>query len=117
LISGAILLACLLAIPPIGPAGGTFQIFASAIQTYGVVKESTDYRIKAQSSAGSIENLRKVDRGKIAVRRNSLRAPVSGAHRQIEERREKLRRRAGGGQLPHTGRSPRSYAGIPASPA
>ena len=48
-----------------GPAGGTFQIVANAIQTYGPVKESEDYRIKAQSSAGSVENLRKVDRGRM----------------------------------------------------
>ena len=48
-----------------GPAGGTFQIVANAIQTYGPVKESEDYRVKAQSSAGSVENLRRVDRGKM----------------------------------------------------
>ena len=48
-----------------GPAGGTFQVVANAIQTYGPVKESEDYRIKAQSSAGSVENLRKVDRGRM----------------------------------------------------
>ena len=48
-----------------GPAGGTFQIVANAIQTYGPVKASGDYRVKAQSSAGSVENLRKVDRGKM----------------------------------------------------
>ena len=48
-----------------GPAGGTFQIVANAIQTYGPVKESEDYRIKAQSSAGSVKNLRKVDRGRM----------------------------------------------------
>ncbi len=48
-----------------GPAGGTFQIVANSIQTYGPVKESGDYRVKAQSSAGSVENLRKVNRGKM----------------------------------------------------
>ena len=48
-----------------GPAGGTFQIVANAIQTYGPVKESGDYRIKAQSSAGSVENLRRIERGKM----------------------------------------------------
>ena len=48
-----------------GPAGGTFQIVANAIQTFGPVKESEDYRIKAQSSAGSVENLRRVERGKM----------------------------------------------------
>ena len=48
-----------------GPAGGTFQIVANAVQTYDPVKESKDYRIKAQSSAGSVENLRKVNQGKM----------------------------------------------------
>ena len=48
-----------------GPAGGTFQVVANAIQTYGPVKESEDYRVKAQSSAGSVENLRKIDRGRM----------------------------------------------------
>lgn len=47
-----------------GPAGGTFQVVANSIQIYGPVKELKDYSIKAQSSAGSIENLRKVDGGK-----------------------------------------------------
>ena len=48
-----------------GPAGGTFQIVANSIQVYGPVKASTDYSVKAQSSAGSVENLRKVNRGKM----------------------------------------------------
>ena len=48
-----------------GPAGGTFQVVANAIQTYDPVKASEDYRVKAQSSAGSLENLRKVDRGRM----------------------------------------------------
>ena len=48
-----------------GPAGGTFQIVANAIQTFGPVKASEDYSVKAQSSAGSVENLRKVDRGRM----------------------------------------------------
>ena len=48
-----------------GPAGGTFQIVANAIQTFGPIKESEDYTIKAQSSAGSLENLRKINRGKM----------------------------------------------------
>ena len=47
-----------------GPAGGTFQVVANAIQVYGPVKDSQDYTVKAQSSAGSIENLRKVNQGK-----------------------------------------------------
>ena len=48
-----------------GPAGGTFQIVANAIQTFGPIKASADYTIKAQSSAGSLENLRKIDRGRM----------------------------------------------------
>ena len=74
--AGALLFACACALPGSalaakrmvfggGPAGGTFQVVANAIQTYGPVKESEDYRIKAQSSAGSVENLRKIDRGRM----------------------------------------------------
>ena len=48
-----------------GPAGGTFQIVADAIRTYGPVKASEDYRVEARSSAGSVENLRKVNFGKM----------------------------------------------------
>jgi len=71
------LLVCTLAIPSVGladkkrivfgggPAGGTFQIVANSIQTYEPVKESKDYRVKAQSSAGSVENLRKVNAGRM----------------------------------------------------
>ena len=47
-----------------GPAGGTFQIVASAVQVYPPVKSSNQYRIRAQSSAGSVENLRKINAGK-----------------------------------------------------
>jgi hypothetical protein len=47
-----------------GPAGGTFQVVANGMQVYGPVKALKDYNIKAQSSAGSVENLRKVDSGK-----------------------------------------------------
>ncbi|MES9979502.1 MAG: TAXI family TRAP transporter solute-binding subunit [Candidatus Thiodiazotropha sp. 6PLUC5] len=47
-----------------GPAGGTFQVVDNAIQVYGPVKKNKAFKVKAQSSAGSIENLRKVDRGK-----------------------------------------------------
>lgn len=46
-----------------GPAGGTFQVVAQAIATYKPVK-ALDYNIKVQSSAGSTENLRKVNSGK-----------------------------------------------------
>jgi TRAP transporter TAXI family solute receptor len=45
-----------------GPAGGTFQTVANAIQVYDPVK-AMDFTVKAQSSAGSVENLRKVDSG------------------------------------------------------
>lgn len=47
-----------------GPAGGTFQVVANAIQTYDPVKEIEDFTVKAQSSAGSVENLRRVNSGK-----------------------------------------------------
>jgi len=47
-----------------GPAGGTFQVVANAIQVYDPIKASDKYVVKAQSSAGSIENLRKVNSGK-----------------------------------------------------
>ena len=76
LVGSAALLACTLAVPSVsfagkrivfggGPAGGTFQVVANSIQTYGPVKESEDYKVKAQSSAGSVENLRKVNQGKM----------------------------------------------------
>ena len=76
LFGGGALLACALVFPVAaqaakrmvfggGPAGGTFQIVANSIQTYGPVKASEDYRVKAQSSAGSVENLRKVNRGRM----------------------------------------------------
>ena len=47
-----------------GPAGGTFQVVANAIQVYDPIKESKNIRVRAQSSAGSVENLRKVNSGK-----------------------------------------------------
>ena len=47
-----------------GPAGGTFQVVANAIQTYKPVKAIKDFKVKAQSSAGSVENLRKVNSGR-----------------------------------------------------
>jgi TRAP transporter TAXI family solute receptor len=47
-----------------GPAGGTFQTVANAIQVYKPVKEAEGFSVKAQSSAGSVENLRKVNSGK-----------------------------------------------------
>jgi len=47
-----------------GPAGGTFQVVANAIQVYKPVKEMEEFTIKSQSSAGSVENLHKVNSGK-----------------------------------------------------
>ena len=47
-----------------GPAGGTFQVVANAVQVYKPVKAVTDFVVKAQSSAGSVENLRKTDAGR-----------------------------------------------------
>jgi len=44
-----------------GPAGGTFQVVANAIQVYKPLKDVKEFRIQAQSSGGSIENLRKTD--------------------------------------------------------
>lgn len=48
-----------------GPAGGTFQIVANSVQTYGPIKKSENYRVRAQSSAGSVENLRKINQGRM----------------------------------------------------
>ncbi len=48
-----------------GPAGGTFQVVANGVQVYGPVKAMKDYTVRAQSSAGSVENLRKVDSGRM----------------------------------------------------
>jgi TRAP transporter TAXI family solute receptor len=47
-----------------GPAGGTFQVVANGIQVYKPVKEIKDFTVKAQTSAGSVENLRKTDAGR-----------------------------------------------------
>ncbi|MDB4443974.1 TAXI family TRAP transporter solute-binding subunit [bacterium] len=47
-----------------GPAGGTFQVVANGIQVYKPVKAMEDFSVKAQSSAGSVENLRKTDAGR-----------------------------------------------------
>lgn len=46
-----------------GPAGGTFQIVANGLQTSDEIKK-LPFTLKAQSSAGSVENLRKVNTGK-----------------------------------------------------
>ena len=48
-----------------GPAGGTFQTVANAIQVYKPVKAMEGFTVKAQSSAGSVENLRKTNSGKM----------------------------------------------------
>lgn len=72
---GALLMASILAFPADlfaakrmtftgGPAGGTFQVVANAIQVYGPVKQIKEFKVKAQSSAGSVENLRKVNSGR-----------------------------------------------------
>ena len=47
-----------------GPAGGTFQVVANAVQVYKPVKASATFKVQAQSSAGSVENLRKTNAGK-----------------------------------------------------
>ena len=47
-----------------GPAGGTFQVVANAIQVYKPVKAIEKYSVKAQTSAGSVENLRKINAGR-----------------------------------------------------
>ncbi len=47
-----------------GPAGGTFQVVANAVQVYNPIKNTETYSVKAQSSAGSVENLRKTNAGK-----------------------------------------------------
>jgi TRAP transporter TAXI family solute receptor len=47
-----------------GPAGGTFQVVANAIQVYKPVKAITEFSVKAQTSAGSVENLRKLNAGR-----------------------------------------------------
>ena len=50
-----------------GPAGGTFQVVANAIQVYDEIKNNKEFTVKAQSSAGSVENLRKVDANKMQM--------------------------------------------------
>ncbi len=47
-----------------GPAGGTFQVVANAIQVYKPIKAAETFKVQAQSSAGSVENLRKTDSGR-----------------------------------------------------
>ncbi len=47
-----------------GPAGGTFQVVANAMQVFDPIKAVDEFKVQAQSSAGSTENLRKTDSGK-----------------------------------------------------
>jgi len=47
-----------------GPAGGTFQVVANGIQVYKPVKALENISVKAQTSAGSVENLRKTNAGR-----------------------------------------------------
>lgn len=47
-----------------GPAGGTFQVVANSIQVYKPMKEVKEFKVQAQSSGGSTENLRKTNDGK-----------------------------------------------------
>ncbi len=50
-----------------GPAGGTFQVVANAIQVYKPVKAQTDFSVKAQTSAGDPENLRNTNAGRVQM--------------------------------------------------
>ncbi len=47
-----------------GPAGGTFQVVANSIQVYKPIKDVAEFKVQAQSSGGSTENLRKTDAGR-----------------------------------------------------
>lgn len=47
-----------------GPAGGTFQVVANGIQVYKPIKAASGFKVQAQSSAGSVENLRKTHSGR-----------------------------------------------------
>lgn len=49
-----------------GPAGGTFQVVANGIQVFGPIKSNPDFSVKAQSSGGSVENLRTTNAGRVA---------------------------------------------------
>ncbi|QGY40068.1 TAXI family TRAP transporter solute-binding subunit [Pseudodesulfovibrio cashew] len=49
-----------------GPAGGTFQTVANGIQVFGPIKNNPNFSVKAQSSAGSTENLRTTNAGRVA---------------------------------------------------
>lgn len=47
-----------------GPAGGTFQVVANGVQVYEPLKSTKGFKVQAQSSAGSVENLRKTNSGR-----------------------------------------------------
>lgn len=47
-----------------GPAGGTFQVVANSLQVYKPMKEVSEFKVQAQSSGGSTENLRKTNAGR-----------------------------------------------------
>ncbi|MCP4115045.1 MAG: TAXI family TRAP transporter solute-binding subunit [Desulfobacteraceae bacterium] len=47
-----------------GPAGGTFQVVANGIQVFKPLKQLPGFKVQAQSSAGSVENLRKTNSGR-----------------------------------------------------
>jgi len=72
-LSAALMITCVFSTPSFakkrivfggGPAGGTFQVVANGVQVYKPVKDIKDFTVKAQSSAGSVENLRKTNSGK-----------------------------------------------------
>jgi hypothetical protein len=50
-----------------GPAGGTFQYMAAGIAAYEPIKNKSNFKLTAQASAGSVENLRQVDAGGYAM--------------------------------------------------
>ncbi|MBF0468982.1 MAG: TAXI family TRAP transporter solute-binding subunit, partial [Desulfamplus sp.] len=46
-----------------GPAGGTFQVVANAIQTFRPIKDAAGFKVQVQLSNGSVENLKNTDSG------------------------------------------------------
>lgn len=46
-----------------GPFGGTFIVFANAVQSYEPIQSASEFEVQVESSAGSVENLRKTDAG------------------------------------------------------
>jgi TRAP transporter TAXI family solute receptor len=46
-----------------GPTGGTFIIFTNGVETYGPIQSASEFEVRVQSSAGSVENFRKTDAG------------------------------------------------------